>query len=275
MASFTQQSATMMSSVPQGPRCLRGEPSIASGGNGNGLDRATGEDRFEPSRNSVVAPVRRGLVAALFALGVNLLLFGALASLNRPRTLETGERRSIRLHAAPTAPRSRPLPVHAKAAPPEPAAELRQATLDSPAPPPEPRPVAVPAIRMPEIGVEALPVPAVLASATAQSGEAVAAVAVLDSGEVDEPPRKLANRLPAYPRAAERRRIEGSVTLRLLIDERGRVERTQVIAVEGHPAFEDAVLAVIGGWHFSPARHRGREVKVWGVTTLEFRLKRP
>jgi len=61
--------------------------------------------------------------------------------------------------------------------------------------------------------------------------------------------------------------------VRLLIDERGRVEDVQVLRVEGHPSFREAVLDVVHKWTFRPARHRGRPVKVWGIKRIRFELE--
>jgi len=84
------------------------------------------------------------------------------------------------------------------------------------------------------------------------------------ASRVDEPPRELANIPPQYPQAALRRGIEGEVMVRLLIDERGKVEDVQVLRVEGHSSFREAVLDVVHKWTFRPARHGGRPVKSLG-----------
>ena len=62
--------------------------------------------------------------------------------------------------------------------------------------------------------------------------------------------------------------IEGTVVLRLLIDERGRVADVEVIS--GGMAFRHAVLQVARTWRFEPARHQGRATKVWGVKEVSF-----
>ncbi len=93
------------------------------------------------------------------------------------------------------------------------------------------------------------------------------------ANRVDEPPRELANIPPQYPQVALRRGIEGQVVVRLLIDERGKVEDVQVLRVEGHPSFREAVLDVVHKWTFRPARHGGRPVKVWGIKRIRFELE--
>jgi protein TonB len=91
-----------------------------------------------------------------------------------------------------------------------------------------------------------------------------------DADSVDQPPRELTNLQPTFPRLAERLRRTGSVRVRLLIDESGRVEDVEVLEVEGHASFEEAVLDVARRWRFDPARDRGRPVRVKATKTVRF-----
>ena len=79
------------------------------------------------------------------------------------------------------------------------------------------------------------------------------------------------NPAPNYPERERQLGIEGSVTLKLLIDEAGRVEDVEV--VRGTASFRDAVMAVVYRWRFSPAVHEGRAVKVWGLKEVYFRVR--
>ncbi|MFT5288305.1 MAG: protein TonB [Planctomycetota bacterium] len=93
----------------------------------------------------------------------------------------------------------------------------------------------------------------------------------LDSDAVDQPPRELASSpKPEYPRAAQRRRIEGVVAIELLIDENGRVlEHRNPI---GEALLVQAVLKIVPALRFSPARNNGSIVAVWGRKTFRFQL---
>lgn len=92
---------------------------------------------------------------------------------------------------------------------------------------------------------------------------------------VDQPPKpKSGNAQPVYPRLARRRRLSGSVSLRLLIDAAGAVQKVTVTGVAGHSSFRDAVLRVVKSWRFEPARHQGRRVAVWATKTIGFRWSR-
>ncbi len=103
-------------------------------------------------------------------------------------------------------------------------------------------------------------------------GEA-AAPRVKSAEEVSEPPRVLQRRLPRYPAAAAASGTEGVVVLRLLIDATGRVARAQVIEARPPGVFEQAALAAIREWSFSPARDGGARVPVLATKTLRFELR--
>jgi protein TonB len=90
-----------------------------------------------------------------------------------------------------------------------------------------------------------------------------------DADHVDQPPREPSgNAKPAYPDRERQLGIEGTVMIKLLIDERGRVEDVQIIS--GPEAFRRAVLQVARTWRFEPARDKGRVLKVWGTKEVKF-----
>ena len=224
--------------------------------------------------------LRLGLaVAAAFLF--NAILFAALAVLNRPKPVVSDIDETVQialyepppLQAAPFEPEPEPEPQ-----PPEPApAPVEMDTPEARLEPLELPPVlldpAVPAIRV----VLEKPPPREVPHAAARkvSGNTGAGDArEYASGEkIDHPPKELTSRQPAYPATALRRGLEGSVTLRVLIDERGRVEKAEVIRVLGHPSFRGAVLRVVRKWRFSAPRHRGRPVRAWAIKTMHFRLE--
>ena len=93
----------------------------------------------------------------------------------------------------------------------------------------------------------------------------------LQADRIDQPPRPLgSNARPTYPRSQKRRRQEGSVTVKILIDETGRVQDAHV--VRGARGFADALMKVVPSWRFTPGRHAGRPVKVWAIRTVTFTL---
>jgi len=92
--------------------------------------------------------------------------------------------------------------------------------------------------------------------------------------QVDQPAReKPGNPRPAYPRAAIRRGIEGRVEARLLIDPAGHVQRIEILDVEGHADFADAVREAVRQFRFEPAVHHGRRVPQLATKVFRFRLE--
>jgi TonB family protein len=95
----------------------------------------------------------------------------------------------------------------------------------------------------------------------------------LGSDEVDEPPRESLIQKPEYPVLALRCEIEGSATVKLLIDEEGRVRKVELVDTRGSRLFGQAVLAVAKSWRFVAAKNHGKRVRVWALKTVRFRLK--
>ncbi len=96
----------------------------------------------------------------------------------------------------------------------------------------------------------------------------------LRADRITDPPRELANPHPRYPHAALKRGLEGSVTVKFLIDPAGTVDQLEVLKRRGYGGFPKAVLKVLPKWHFTPPRHQGRPVSVWAVKTVEFRMSK-
>lgn len=96
---------------------------------------------------------------------------------------------------------------------------------------------------------------------------------VMTADAVDTQPRPAAgNRSPAPPPEAQRKRVSGYVTLRMVIDEAGQVREARV--VESSPAgfFDAAVLEVAPSWRFEPATYQGRPVSLRVDQTIRFNL---
>ena len=96
-----------------------------------------------------------------------------------------------------------------------------------------------------------------------------------NANEVDRPPRQSFAPAPEYPHSAHSRGIEGSVELRLLIDERGLVQQVIVEDVKGHPSFGKAAERAVRNWRFQAAQDGGRAVAVWARKTIDFEMDAP
>lgn len=90
----------------------------------------------------------------------------------------------------------------------------------------------------------------------------------------DDPPVALdPEPLVEYPAALYRQGVEGTVTLRLFVDEKGLVvkESTQVAESSGYPAFDSAAVAGVPKMHFAPAQRDGRPVAMTFSQPVHFR----
>jgi len=75
---------------------------------------------------------------------------------------------------------------------------------------------------------------------------------------------------PAYPPIARQMRIQGRVSVQVLIDEQGRV--ISATAVDGHPTLTPAAQRAALGARFKPTLLSEIPVKVSGVITYDFKL---
>lgn len=86
----------------------------------------------------------------------------------------------------------------------------------------------------------------------------------------DQQPRLLERIAPVYPHEAFVKRIQGTVVVAIVIDERGSVAHTKVL--EGHPALIDAALAALSQWRFAPAVKNGRPVASRATAPVRFQI---
>ena len=82
--------------------------------------------------------------------------------------------------------------------------------------------------------------------------------------------RRIEGSDPAYPPKAERNGIEGVVVAKVVIGPQGQV--TEVVLMQSHPAFEQAVRDAIAGWKFAPHVVAGKAVAVYTVFRFTFKL---
>jgi protein TonB len=86
----------------------------------------------------------------------------------------------------------------------------------------------------------------------------------------DRPPRLLRQVRPEYPSEAFVKKVEGTVVLEIVIDERGRVARTRI--VQSVPLLDAAALAAVWQWVFAPAEKAGRPVAAVAMAPVSFRI---
>jgi TonB family protein len=99
---------------------------------------------------------------------------------------------------------------------------------------------------------------------TPANRKAVVTGGVLNGKAISKP-------MPAYPPDAKAAGAQGTVTVRIVVDEAGRVVEAE--AVSGHELLRDAAVAAARKARFSPTLLQGQPVKVSGVITYNFVLQ--
>jgi protein TonB len=80
----------------------------------------------------------------------------------------------------------------------------------------------------------------------------------------------LERKTPAYPPLAKQVRLEGAITVEIVISTDGRVESAR--ALGGHPLLIGAAVEAARGWRFQPTLLNGIPVRATGVITFNFKL---
>jgi protein TonB len=88
-------------------------------------------------------------------------------------------------------------------------------------------------------------------------------------GEIERPV-KIRDVKPEYPPFARAAGIQGLVILETVIDERGRVASTRVL--RSVPMLDQAAMAAVRQWQFTPTRLNGVPIAVVMTVTIDFRL---
>lgn len=93
------------------------------------------------------------------------------------------------------------------------------------------------------------------------------------SETVDEAPRPVERPPMDYPPRLRDQGVEGSVTLSILVDAEGNVERVKVLEAEPPGVFEDVARRSVEEWRFQPATYQGKPVRTWARQTVRFELR--
>jgi protein TonB len=79
---------------------------------------------------------------------------------------------------------------------------------------------------------------------------------------------------PPYPKDAERRRIEGTVMLEVLVDVDGRPLDVRVQTSSGNRSLDEAARKhVLKRWMFRPAMQDGHAVQALGLVPVKFTMR--
>lgn len=165
---------------------------------------------------------------------------------------------------------------------PAPAAAPQPPAAPTPPPPPTPvaRPVAKPVTKAPAPRHVAAPVPAPAPAATPVATAAPAASPTVAATPTPPPPPKtithgveyLRAPEPQYPDRDREDGNEGTVVLRVLVDESGKPGHIDVLRSSGFSSLDEAGRAAARGALFKPYREDGRALPVYVIVPLRFQL---
>lgn len=79
--------------------------------------------------------------------------------------------------------------------------------------------------------------------------------------------------VPGYPPLAREAGAEGTVQVRVNVDERGRVTASTIVASDAVASLERAALEAAAGFLFKPALQQGNPVPFQTLLTFEFKLQ--
>lgn len=95
---------------------------------------------------------------------------------------------------------------------------------------------------------------------------------IFNMDDLDQRPRPTSQPMPKYPRALQRKKISGSVQMRFVVDENGRVRDIEVLDAS-HKEFADAAVDALERWKFEPGTKNGNKVRTRTQITLPFNIK--
>ncbi len=208
-----------------------------------------------------------GLLAATFVHG--LLYAAGVAFFPGPPTREDPPT-TVDVEVDVVAAKPDPVAANVEAPTPRPARQARTRALTAPVPaatavdegPPEaPTVVDVPA-----------PPPSPPRPKPATSGEPTARAFDGGGALLSAKPRYRVNPAPEYPIASSRRREEGVVMVKVMVDANGAPSAISLATSSGHPLLDAAALDAVRRWTFDPARAAGVPVSSLVTVPVRFSL---
>lgn len=144
--------------------------------------------------------------------------------------------------------------------PPPPAHRTMARPIPTPAPTPSPAVIDEPSTNA--VPVTAAPATPSTPAETAPSAPVEATLAYMQAPA------------PAYPSAARRMHMQGTVVLRVLVDIDGRPLQVVVESSSGHAELDRAAQnQVLSKWRFQPATAQGRPTQAWARIPVTFNLQ--
>ena len=94
---------------------------------------------------------------------------------------------------------------------------------------------------------------------------------IVDIWKVEKQPEYAKQIKPVYPEIAKKAGIEGSITIHVLIDKKGKVEA--IGDIKGPQVFHEAAQKAALQYEFTPAIQNDKPVKVWVALRFKFQLR--
>jgi protein TonB len=94
--------------------------------------------------------------------------------------------------------------------------------------------------------------------------------ALVELGDVDVGPTPISKPLPEYDAVARRFGQHGTVSMKVLIDENGRVTRVELVKGIPRSRLNDSAMKTVRTWTYKPAMKDGVPVKVWQPVDVKF-----
>ncbi len=101
--------------------------------------------------------------------------------------------------------------------------------------------------------------------------EDIAEDAVMSEDTVDSKPKVVSRPPLEYPADALKKGIKGYVTINMLIAKDGSVELAKILESQPVGVFDNAALNAVRAWRFSPAKYKGKPVKLWAKQKIRFK----
>lgn len=161
---------------------------------------------------------------------------------------------------------------------------IQPQAVEPPKEPPKPRPMANKPIRTAELKPQPLltstapePAPAAIQAPPPPPPAPPEPIAAKAPPAPVIPPQFNANYLnnpkPAYPALSIRLREEGTVMMRVLVDEQGLPARVELRTSSGFERLDNVALETVRRWKFVPARSGNQAVSGWVLIPLSFSLR--
>ena len=117
--------------------------------------------------------------------------------------------------------------------------------------------------------------PAAPAQAAPATASAPAAAPATGTGPVKAnlAANLLSSPKPVFPNSSRRKHESGVVTVRVVVGEDGRIDEISVHRSSGFPDLDQAVVAAVRNWRWSPTLRDGRPVRITGLIPINMVLR--